>query len=377
MNIKLVNLHKQFQPLRNEILTEIGRVFDDMQLLFGEHVRAFEQEFAAYCGVQHAIGVANGTDALTLALRGLGIGPGHEVITVSHTFIATVEAIALVGATPVLVDINASDFTMNIEQVEAAITPRTGAILPVHLYGQAADMDRLREIADRHAIPVIEDASQAHGCEYRGRRAGSLGVAGCFSFYVSKNLGACGEAGIVTTNDAALATRIRMLRNHGSTVKYQHDILGTNSRLDELQAVILRVKLRHLDRENDERRRHAALYRHYLDGTGTELPTERGDGKHVYHLFVIRTANRDKLREYLNDHGIETGIHYPIPIHKQKAFERYGGVVPDLRVTEQVVDEILSLPMYPGLTEEEVAYIGQHVRSFNAGAVNMPASAAS
>ena len=364
MNIKLVDLQKQYQPLKGEILGEIERALDSMDLFLGPNVRAFEQEFAAYCGTRHAIGVGSGTDALHLALWALEIGPGDEVITVSHTFLATAEAIAMVGATPVFVDIDPVTYTMAVDQVERAITPRTRAILPVHLYGQSVDMDPLLDIARRHSIPVIEDASQAQGCEYKGRKVGSLGAIGCFSLYLSKNLGAYGEAGIVTTDDDTVNARIRMLRDHGSAVKYHHDIMGTNARLDEIQAAILRVKLRHLDEWNEARRYNARLYGQALRPGEVQMPIERGDGTHVYYVYVIRARDRDGLRAHLNERGIGATVHYPIPIHLQAAYASCGGMPVSLPVTERVVSEILSLPMYAELTAKEIAYVAEHVRRY-------------
>jgi dTDP-4-amino-4,6-dideoxygalactose transaminase len=371
MNIKLVDLQKQYQPLKREILAEIERVLDGMNLFLGENVRAFEQEFAAYCGTRYAIGVENGTDALHLALWALGIGPGDEVITVSHTFIATVEAISMVGATPIFVDVDPHDLTMAVGQVEAAITPRTRAILPVHLYGQSVDMDPLLDIAWRHGLPVVEDASQAQGCTYRGEHVGSLGTIGCFSLYFSKNLGAYGEAGVITTNDEKLCERVRLLRDHGSRVKYEHDLMGTNARLDEIQAAILRVKLRYLDDWNEARREHACAYGEALRGTYVRTPVERGDGRHVYYVYVIRTPDRDGLRGYLAKEGIATGIHYPIPVHLQQACAHYPSAAVTLPVTERVAGEILSLPMYPELTMEEIQYVADRVRSYEPAAAAM------
>jgi dTDP-4-amino-4,6-dideoxygalactose transaminase len=373
MNIKLVGLQRQYQPLKGEILAEIERVLDDMHLFLGKNVCAFEGEFADYCGARHAIGVGSGTDALHLALWALDIGPGDEVITVSHTFMATAEAIAMVGATPVFVDVDPHHYTMAVDQVEAAITPRTRAILPVHLYGQAADMDPLLDIAQRHNLPVIEDASQAQGCEYKGRRVGTLGTIGCFSLYLSKNLGAYGEAGIITTNDDDLCERLRMIRDHGSRAKNHHLLMGTNARLDELQAAVLRVKLRHLDAWNEARRRNAHLYAEALRGTGVQTPVERGDGKHVYYVYVVRTPDRDGLRDYLNGAGIGAAVHYPIPVHLQPACTRYGVAAGALPHTERLVGEILSLPMYPELRGDEITHIADRVRAYRrAGSAAAP-----
>ena len=364
MNIPLVDLRAQYAPLKGEILERIANVLDGMNLFLGANVQAFEQEFAAFCGSRYGIGVGDGTAALQLILRAMGIGPGDEVITVAHTFIATGEAIALVGATPVFVDIDPSTYLMDVSQVEAKITPRTKAILPVHLYGQTVDMDPLLAIAKRHGLKVIEDACQAHGAEYRGRRAGSLGDAAAFSFYFSKNLGAYGEGGFVTTNDEALAPRLRMLRDHGSERRYYHDLIGINGRLDEIQAAVLRAKLPHLAEWNILRRRHAQRYSELLKGTPVTTPQEAPGNLPVYHLYVIRAPQRDALQAWLKQQGIGTGIHYPVPIHLQTAFSHLGYRPADLPVTEQIVGEILSLPMYPELTDEQITYTTDAIAAF-------------
>jgi len=278
--------------------------------------------------------------------------------------VATVEAIAMVGAVPVFVDVDAEDCTMLVQQVEDAITARTAAIVPVHLYGQTVDMDPLLAVANRHGIPVVEDASQAHGAEYKGRRSGSLGTIGCFSLYYSKNLGAYGEAGVIVTDDDSLNERVRMLRDHGSRDMYRHAVFGVNGRLDEIQAAILRVKLRHLDRWNQSRREHARLYADVLEGTNVHLPVERPNGKHVYYVYVIRTRNRDAMKAYLDAHGIATGIHYPIPVHQQEACRSLLSSRFSLQVTERIVGEILSLPMFPELLSEEIVFIGDRIHAF-------------
>jgi len=331
-------------------------------------VEKFERDFAAYCGTAECVAVSNGTAALHLTLASLGIGPGDEVITVAHTFIATAEAISAVGATPKFVDIDPVSYCMDASLIEAAITPKTRAILPVHLYGQMADMDAILAVAKRHNLPVIEDACQAHGSEYKGCRAGSLGVAGCFSFYPGKNLGACGEAGAVTTNDADLARRIRMWRDHGSLRKYEHQIAGYNMRMEGVQGGILAVKLRYLDRWNELRREAAAQYARVLAGTPVIVPEEMPYGKHVYHLYVVQSSDRDALRQQLADAGIESGLHYPIPLHMQQAYLHLGYKQGDFPVTEQVKSRILSLPIYPGITAEAVEYVAAGVQeSCNVG----------
>ena len=362
--IPLVDLKANYAPLKDEIQRAWDDVLSGMRLFLGPNVQAFESEFATYCGVEHAIGVSDGTNAVQLALRACGISPGDEVITVSHTFIATIEAILLAGATPVFVDVDPQTFTMDASQVENRITPKTRAILPVHLYGQCADMDPILEIARRHDLYVIEDACQAHGAEYKGRKAGSLGDIAAFSFYFTKNLGAYGEGGMVTTKNAELARRIKMLRDHGSEKRYFHEYLGWNARLDELQAAVLRIKLPHLDQWNDQRRQNAALYHKSLEQLGLVLPSEAPYNRHVYHLYVIRTPQREAMRQYLNAQGIGTGIHYPVPNHLQKPLEEFGYGRGSLPVTEAIADEILSLPMYAELSQSQIERVAQVIQEF-------------
>jgi dTDP-4-amino-4,6-dideoxygalactose transaminase len=364
MNIPLVDLRAQFQPLKSEIMAGIAQALDGMHLFLGPNVQALEAEFAAFSGVKHGIGVSEGTTALHLILRAMDIGPGDEVITVSHTFIASVEAIVLAGARPVFVDIDPDSYLMDVSQIEAKITPRTKAILPVHLYGQTAEMDAIREIAARHGLKVIEDSCQAHGAEYKGQRAGSLGDAAAFSFYFSKNLGGYGEGGFVTTNDDELARRIRLIRDHGSAVRYHHDVIGMNGRLDEIQAVVLRAKLPHLETWNAQRREHAARYNELLKGMPVVTPLVCAGNEPVYHLYVIRTGRRDELQAWLKDRGVATGIHYPIPVHQQKALAAAGVEPVTLPVTERTAAEILSLPMYAELTNAEIDYIANAIRDF-------------
>jgi dTDP-4-amino-4,6-dideoxygalactose transaminase len=344
----------------------VADVFEGMQLFLGPNVRAFEEEFAAYCQAQQAIGVGSGTDALILSLRAADVGPGDEVITVSHTFFADTEAIALVGATPVFVDVEPDTWNLDPSKLEAAITPRTKAIIPVHLCGQPADMTPIMEIARRHKLFVLEDACQAHGAEYQGKRVGAIGDAAVFSFYCSKNLGGFGEGGMVTTNDAGLTARIRRLRDHGSDRRYEHAEIGTNARLDEVQAAILRVKLRHLDGWNAGRQANAAAYGELLAGTGLALPTVRPDRTHVYHLYVVQGPRRDALKDYLGERGISTGVHYPIPGHLQPAAQPWTKGPGSLPVTEGLAERVLSLPMYPELSREQVAYVADAVRAFYA-----------
>ena len=367
MNIPLVDLRKQYAPLKEEILSGIGHVLDGMQLFLGENVQGLEKEFAQFCGAAHGIGVSDGTTALHIILRAMGIGTGDEVITVSHTFIATAEAIILTGAKPVFVDIDPDTYLMDVSQVEAKITSNTKAILPVHLYGQTVDMDPLLEIAKHHNLKVVEDACQAHGAEYKGRKAGSLGDAAGFSFYYSKNLGAYGEGGFITTNDPELAARIRKIRDHGSGARYHHDLIGVNGRLDEMQAVVLRAKLPHLAAWNEQRREHAKLYTELLIGSLVNTPVERPENCHIYHLYVIQVPKRDELQAWLKSQGVFTGIHYPIPIHLQASVGFLGYRKGDLPVTEEVTANILSLPMYAELRDEEITEVSNAVNNFYAG----------
>jgi dTDP-4-amino-4,6-dideoxygalactose transaminase len=340
------------------------KVFESMHLFLGENVQALEKDFAQFCGAQFGIGVSDGTAALQIILRALEIGPGDEVITVSHTFIATAEAIVLVGATPVFVDIEGDTCLMDVDQVEAKITPRTKAILPVHLYGQTVDMDPLLEIASRHHLKVIEDASQAHGATYKDRRAGCLGDAAGFSFYYSKNLGAFGEGGFITTNDPEIYRKARMIRDHGSERRYYHDLIGFNGRLDEIQAVVLRAKLPHLTEYNELRRQHASMYNNLLAGLPVVTPQERLENQHIYHMYVIQVPRRDELQTWLKERGIGTGIHYPVPIHIQNAMRNYGGKKGDFPVTEKIVDQILSIPQYPELTDEAIRTVASSIQDF-------------
>jgi dTDP-4-amino-4,6-dideoxygalactose transaminase len=351
--IKLVDLQRQYQSIREEVLTALDAALSSMELFLGPNTRSFEREFADYCGAAEAVGVGSGTDALYLALRACDVGPGAEVITVANTFIATVEAIVMVGAKPVFVDVDPQTATMDPEQVAAAITPRTRALMPVHLYGQAADMDPLLAIAREHGLYVIEDAAQAQGARYHGRRVGTFGDIGAFSLYYSKNLGAYGEAGVVTTDNPGLAARIRMLRDHGSRERYQHELIGMNSRLDELQAAILRVKLRRLEDWNRQRRALALAYTDRLRGIVT-TPAERAASEHIYYTYVIGTEDRDGLRAALAARGIQTGIHYPMPLHLQPACADFACPPGSLPVTEWLAGRILSLPMFPELSEHEI-----------------------
>jgi dTDP-4-amino-4,6-dideoxygalactose transaminase len=357
-------LRKQYAPFKTEILAGIEKVLDGMQLFLGENVQQLEKEFAQFCGAAHGIGVSDGTAALNIILRAMDIGSGDEVITVSHTFIATSEAIVLTGAKPVFVDVDPVTYLMDVAQVEAKITPRTKAILPVHLYGQTVDMDPLLEIASRHGLRVIEDACQAHGAEYKGRKAGSLGDAAGFSFYYSKNLGAYGEGGFISSNNADLASRMRKIRDHGSGQRYHHDLIGLNGRLDEIQAVVLRAKLPYLAEANEKRRQHASLYSELLKGTPLVTPVACPENTPVYHLYVARAPRRDELQAWLKERGIFTGIHYPIPIHLQNSMGFLGYKQGDFPVTERVVNEIISLPMFAELTTEQIEFVVSQIKEF-------------
>jgi dTDP-4-amino-4,6-dideoxygalactose transaminase len=363
LQVPFVDLKPQHVALAEEIDEAVSNVLKNTAFILGQDTRLLEEAFASYCSAHYAVGVDNGTSALELILRAYGIGPGDEVITVANTFIATTLAITHVGARPVLVDVDPVTYNIDVNQIPRVITARTRAIIPVHLYGQPADMDAINSIAEEHRLIVVEDACQAHGAEYRGRRTGSLGHAAAFSFYPSKNLGACGDAGMVVTNDEAVAETIRMLRNVGQARKYYHDLLGHNHRIDNLQSAILRVKLPHLDGWNNARRERAAQYNELLAGTGAETPSEASYTRHVYHLYVVQVDRRDEFQAYLSEHGVSTGIHYPVPIHLQKAYADLGYRRGDFPVTEAQVDRIVSLPMYAELSPEMVEYVADVIRN--------------
>lgn len=353
MRIPLVDLRAQYQTIKYEITAAFEDVLENMQLFLGPQTQQFENEFATYCGCRYGIGLSSGTDALALALRACDIGPGDEVITVANSFIATVEAIALVGATPVFVDIDANTYTLDWQQLDHVLTSRTRAIIPVHLYGHPVDLQPVLDFARIHGLRVIEDASQAHGATYQGRRVGSFGDIGCFSLYYSKNLGAYGEAGICVTNASGLAERMRLLRDHGSRIRYQHEVLGVNARLDELQAAMLRVKLCYLEQWNGARQAHAQFYTEQLQGVVEAVPLVQPWGTHVFYVYVVQVPERDHFRMTLEQEGVATGIHYPVPIHLQPACAQYGYTRGMLPVTEAVTERIVSLPMYAELTAEQ------------------------
>jgi dTDP-4-amino-4,6-dideoxygalactose transaminase len=363
MRIPLVDLKAQYHTIKQEVMAAIENVLENMQLFLGPMNETFEREFAAYCGCEYGVGLSSGTDALALALRACGIGPGDEVITVANTFIATVEAIAMVGAMPVFVDIEPDTYTLDWRHLDSVLTSRTRAILPVHLYGHPVEMRPVLEFARTHGLRVIEDASQAHGATYEGQRVGSFGDIGCFSLYYSKNLGAYGEAGICVTADAALAQSIRMSRDHGSHLRYQHEILGVNARLDEMQAAVLHVKMSYLDRWNEARQAHARSYTKQLEGIVEAIPVVRSWGTHVFYVYVVQVRNRDHFRKVLEQEGIATAIHYPIPIHLQPACVQYSYKHGMLPVTETAAERIVSLPMYPELTMEQIQVVINAVKN--------------
>jgi dTDP-4-amino-4,6-dideoxygalactose transaminase len=360
--IPFVDLKAQYRSIKDEVNAAIQGVIERCEFTLGSEVAAFEKEFAGYCQVEHGIGVNTGTSALHLALLAAGVGKGDEVITVPFTFVATVSAIDYTGAKPVFVDIDPKTFTMDVNAIEAAITEKTKAIIPVHLYGQPADMDPILEIARKHNLVVIEDACQAHGAEYKGRRAGSMGHMGCFSFYPGKNLGAYGEGGMVVTNNPEFTRAIRMLRDWGAEKKYQHVLKGYNFRLEGIQGAVLRVKLKYLEGWTEARRTAAARYDSLLAGTGVPTPYARPDVRHVYHLYAIRTQNRQAWQDALLAQGIQTGIHYPTPVHLLPAFADLGYQAGQFPHSERAANEVLSLPMFPELTAAQCERVAQAVQ---------------
>jgi len=361
MRVPFVDLQAQHAPIRDEMERAFRGLVDRGDFILGAAVEKFEAEYAAYIGVRHAVGVGNGLSAIELALRAHGIGPGDEVITPANTFIATVLAIMSVGATPVFVDMDPATYTIDPRAIPAAVTSKTRAIVPVHLYGQPIDLDAVMEAAARHHLLVVEDAAQAHGARYKGKRAGSIGHSAAFSFYPSKNLGAVGDAGMITTNDDAAAAKMRLLRNYGQRVKYYHSVAGTNSRLDTVQALVLGIKLPHLDGWNAARRRHAAMYTSLLAGhVGT--PAASPDVEHIYHLYVIETDRRDAVQQRLKSRQIDSGIHYPVPAHLQDACAPLGYKPGTFPATEKAAGRILSLPMYAELTPQQIEYVAEAVR---------------
>jgi dTDP-4-amino-4,6-dideoxygalactose transaminase len=359
-SVPYLDLAAQYAPIREEVARAVEAVFDRKAFAGGYFVEDFEEAYADYCGCRYAVGVGSGTEALWFALLALGVGPGDEVITVPNSFIATAEAVSYCGARPAFVDVDATTLTMDPTAIKETVSPRTRAIMPVHLFGQVADMDAINEVAHQHGIPVIEDAAQAHGAEYRGRRAGSLGRAGCFSFYPGKNLGAPGEAGAVTTDDEDIAAQIRMLRDHGQARKHDHRMIGWNGRMDGIHGAVLRVKLRYLDRWNDARREHAQAYHELLSAVpGVLVPKQADYARHVYHIYAVRCDGRDALMSHLKERSIGCAIHYPVPIHLQPAYKDLGLCGGQFQVAEATATEMLSLPMYPELTREQTRYVCQ------------------
>jgi len=363
MKVPFLDLKAHHAPIREQLDAAIRDVIDAGAFAGGPFVAKFEKEFAAYCGASHAVGVGNGTDALWFALLALGVGPGDEVITVPSTFMATAEAISYCGAKPVFVDIDEGIYNMDPALVEKAITSRTKAIIPVHLFGQCADMDPILAIAAKHGLPVIEDACQAHGATYKGKKAGTMGAAGCFSFYPGKNLGALGEAGATITNDAALAGKMQVLRDHGQARKYYHSHVGWNGRMDGIQGAILSVKLKQLDVANIRRRGAALLYDQLLaDMEEIIVPTQAPFNQSVYHIYAVRVKDRDQVLQSLADKGISCGIHYPVPVHLQEAYRFLGRNKGSFPVAERCAEEFLSLPMFPELTREQVQTVANELK---------------
>lgn len=369
MKINFVDLKRQYESIKDEIDPAIQNVIENASFIMGPDMKEFEKEFAKFCGAKHCIGVDSGTTALSLAIKAIGIKPGDEVITVPNTFIATTLAVSDVGAKLKFVDIDPHTYNMSPDELEKAISEKTKLIIPVHLYGQCCDMDQIMKIADKHNIPVLEDACQAHGADFKGKKAGTFGIAGCFSFYPGKNLGAYGDGGAVITDDDQIAESIEMLRNYGQKKKYYHSLKGHNHRLDSIQAAVLRVKLKHLDSWNRSRNKNAQVYNKHLKkliGEKVIIPYEHGKGSHIYHLYVIRVPKdkRDGLIRYLAEKDIYAGIHYPIPIHMQDAYKELQEHIGKFPLTEKYAEEIVSLPMFPELTEEEIMFVCENIKEY-------------
>lgn len=365
MKVPFIDLKTQYKQIEHEVVPMITEAMANGAFIGGEQVSCFETEFAKFCNSSYCVGVNSGTDALRFSLMAVGVGPGDEVITVPNTFIATTEAISQVGAKPVFVDVYPDTCNMDISKIEDKITENTKAVIPVHLYGQPADMDPILEIAQKNNIAVIEDACQAHGAKYKNRKAGSMGAVGCFSFYPGKNLGAFGEGGAIITQDEDIAQKIRMIRDHGQRKKYFHDLEGYNGRLDAIQAGVLRIKLKRLDDWNRARSENAAYYNKFLSEiSSVTLPTEAEFADSVYHLYVILIDDRDKLQKFLDSKGIATGLHYPLPLHLQKAYENLGYKKGAFPVTEHIADRLLSLPMFPELKPEQIEYVVKSIKEY-------------
>ena len=364
MTVPLLDLKAQYADLKSDIDEAVKRVLESTRFIGGPEVSGLEEEIARYSQCKHAIGCASGTDALILALRALGVGPGDEVITTAYSFFASAGTVVNIGAIPVFVDIDPRTYNLDAHRLEAAITTRTKAVVAVHLYGQCCDLTAVKAVCDKHRLYLIEDAAQAIGSEWEGRRAGSVGDLGCFSFFPSKNLGAAGDGGMVTGQDDAVCDRVRLLREHGAKPKYYHSIVGTNSRLDALQAAILRVKLRHLDRWSEGRGRNAALYDQLLEGSPVGRPYHDPRARHIYNQYVIRSSRRDAMRQFMADRGIGTEVYYPVPLHLQQCFASLGYKSGDMPQSEAAAAETLALPIYPELTEEQLRYVAATVMEF-------------
>ena len=368
MPVPFVDLQAQYRAIKTEVDEAVQRVLDTSAFILGREVETFERAFAEYVGARECVGVSNGTAAIQLALQACGVGAGDEVVVPANTFFATAEAVSTAGATPVFVDCDPVTYNLDAARIDEVVTERTRAVIPVHLYGQPADLDAIFEVAERHKLLVIEDAAQAHGARYKGERVGARGAAGCFSFYPGKNLGAYGEGGAVVTNDAQVARRLRMLRDHGSELKYRHEIIGYNFRLEGMQGAVLNVKLKYLDDWNALRRRHAARYRELLaplEASGAlALPQTADYAEHVYHLFVVQTEARDALQRYLSAAGVHTGIHYPVPIHLQPAYASLGHKEGDFPNAESQAGRVLSLPMFAELKEHQLKYVADAIADF-------------
>jgi len=365
MKVPFLDLGRQHRIIEQKVQKALKGSFERCDFILGKELKLFEKEFAAYCDSKYGIGVASGTDALYLTLKAYGIDEGDEIITSVNTYIATTLAISYCKAKPVLVDIDPLTYNIDVSKIERVITKKTKAIIPVHLYGQMVDMDPLLKIADKYGLKVIEDACQAHGATYKGKKAGSIGDASCFSFYPAKNLGAYGDGGMIVTNDAKLTDKVRMLRNYGQKVKYYNLFKGFNSRLDTIQAAILRVKLKHLEESNEMRAKWASEYDKSLNGSGVQIPSTAVYNKHVYHLYVIQTAHRDKLQKWLLEHGVPTQIYYPVPIHLQEAYKDLGCKEGDFPIVENLSKRNLALPMFPELTAKEVRYVAETICHFD------------
>jgi dTDP-4-amino-4,6-dideoxygalactose transaminase len=364
MTVPLLDLKAQYATIKAEVDAAVQGVMESARFIGGPEITALESEVSSYSHAAHGVGCASGTDALLLALRAMGVGPGDEVITTAYSFFASASTIALNGATPVFVDIEPDTYNLDPAKLLAKITPKTKAVVPVHLFGQCADMPAILAICGPRGIPVLEDAAQAIGAEWQGKRAGEMGVAACFSFFPSKNLGGVGDGGMVVSNDAALADRIRLLREHGARPKYHHHILGVNSRLDALQAAVLRVKLRRLEDWHAGRQANASLYRELLAGTNVGLPVAKKEARHIYNQFVIRTPKRDGLKQHLADAGIGNEVYYPRPLHLQECFAALGNKEGDFPVSEAAAHETVALPIYPELTSEQIAYVSAKIHEF-------------